>query len=570
MSDYPEKRWVLKPNVATGGVGQHVGTSPGQLNIPPLIHQILVNRGITTQEDVDRFFSPPEEAGYDPLLLPGMEAAVHRLHRAVQWGETIGLFGDFDVDGVSGTALLALGLEDLGAKVIPYLPHRVQEGHGLNLGAMQEFMQRGASLVVTIDCGVTSVKEVEAGKEMGLEVIITDHHTPPTQLPSAVSIVNPKLEGSIYPFPELSGAGLAYKLLQGLYIYLGRSFSKELAGLAVLGTVADLAPLMDENRSLAKMGLAELNRTNQPGLLALYRQAGIRSGDIDTEAISFKIAPRLNAPGRLEHASLSYRLLTTRSQEEADTLASRLEVLNQERQQLTEKAYNHAREAVMAFGEPPPLLALGEEWFSPGIAGLVASKLTEEFYRPAVVMSLDGEEVRASARSIPEFNIIAALTGCQELFQRYGGHHQAAGFVMAKRNIPPLKERLEAIAHEQLDGKELYSKINVDAEVSPASLMGETLGWLWKLEPCGQGNPQPVFLTRGFQVEEVRAVDDQSRHLRFKLKEKRVTWDAIAFRQGNNPAASAPRLDVVYSMGTQSFMGQRTLSLKVLDYRAAS
>ena len=539
----------------------------GRIDLPPIVAQVLHNRGITTESEIDSFLNP---LPHDPTLLPGMESACDRLYRALMAEETVGIFGDFDVDGVTGTALVAQGLGDLFAlaKVVPYIPDRVTEGHGLNEAAVQALREQGTSVLVTVDCGITSPKEVALAQELGMDVIITDHHIPPQELPPALSIIDPKLSTSKYPFPDLSGGGLAFKLIQGLYDLLGQPWKRDLLELAALSTVADLVPLKDENRFLVKEGLKELRRTRRPGLLALYRHAGIRAESIDVESISFGIAPRLNAAGRLEHASISYGLLLTRSPEEAETLAAKLEGLNRERQQLTHEACTRAREEVLGWSSLPPILLVGDDQLSPGIAGLVASRLVDEFYRPAVVMSLVDGVIRASARSIPGFDLIGdALAHCRDLFTRHGGHRQAAGFEMPPENLPQLKERLGLVAEEKLSTMDLQRALDIDAEVSVASLTGETFRWLKDLEPFGMDNSTPAFLTRNLQPVEVRPVGGKGQHLRLKLKEGKVIWDAMAFRKSDRWVHDTPLLDMVYTIGTDWRGGTEGLSLKVLDLR---
>ena len=440
--------------------------------LPPVIAQVLYNRNITTVEEISSFLNGDSVQFHDPRLLPDMDRAVSRLVEAIDSGETVGVFGDFDVDGVTATAILTRGLERLGAKVAPYIPHRVDEGHGLNLEVVQALKQSGVSVLVTVDCGVTSHSEVSFAADLEMDVIITDHHTPTSTLPPALAIVDPKVPSSTYPFDELTGAGLAFKLVQGLYQRIEQPWPRELLALAAMGTVADLAPLQGENRSIVREGLKELQKSRNPGLLALYRHAGLRPDSINSEAISFTIAPRLNAPGRLQHAISSYRLLTTTSDSDAESLAAKIEGFNLERRQNTEDGYETALPKVKA---DEPIILIADEAFSPGISGLVASRLVEKHYKPTVVMALDGNLVRASARSIPSFNIIAALEHCQDLFQRHGGHPMAAGFVMERKNLHLLEERLTDIAREFVGDTQVKPPLRIDAEAYPADLMGKNL-----------------------------------------------------------------------------------------------
>ena len=550
------KEWRFRPRAPFHAVER--------TTLPSAVAHILSSRGITSRDEADSFLNP---LPHNPALLPDMEPALQRLSRALEAGETIGVYGDFDVDGVTGTALLVQGLRDLGAKAVPYLPDRLTEGHGLNSAAVQVLKKEGVSVLVTVDCGVTSSEEVALAQELGMDVIITDHHTPLSALPPALAVIDPKLAVSEYPFPDLSGAGLVFKLVQGLCDLLGQPWKRDLLELAALSTVADLVPLKNENRFLVKEGLKELKRTSRPGLIALFRHAGIRADNIDSDTISFKIAPRLNAAGRLEHASTSYQLLLARSVDEGETLAARLETLNRKRQQLTEEACSRAREIVLGWSPLPPILLIEDSLFSPGLAGLVASKLVDELCRPVVVMSTVGGVIRASARSIPEFNMAKALSQCDDLFRTHGGHPQAAGFAMAPENMALLKERLCLIAEEELAGIDPRPGIDIDAEVPVASLAGETFRWIKALEPFGVQNPAPVFLTRNLRPIWARSMGNRGQHLRVKLKEGMVVWDAVAFGQGDRWKEDVQLVDVVYNIGTDWRDGTEVLALNVLDFR---
>ena len=534
--------------------------------VPPVIARVLRNRGIDSPSLLTAFMNPEL---HDPLLLPDMSRACQRLALALSAGETVGVFGDFDVDGVSGTAVAVQGLEDLGARVIPHIPDRVSEGHGLNSDAIHSLAGRGVTVLVTVDCGVSDVAEIDIARGLGIDVIVTDHHVPPAVLPPALCIIDPKLARGEYPFNELSGAGLAFKLIQGLCELLGRPWERHLLELAALSTIADVVPLQDENRFLVREGLKELRRTQRHGLRALYRRAGLKPDTIDAETIAFMIAPRLNAAGRLEHASTSYRLLMTGDPDEADELAAHLEALNRERQKMTEEANARVRERIGDGSPGTPFFVVLDPLITPGIAGLVASRLVDQYHRPAVVMSLVDGMIRGSARSIQEFDVGGALESCGDLFTRHGGHRAAAGFEMAPENLPELEARLIAIAEERLDGVPARPPLYIDAEVPVSHLVGDTFRWLKDLEPFGAANRTPAFLTRGMQPLHVRRLGNNGQHLRLKLKDGRVVWDAIAFRQGAQIPADSSSLDVVYNIGTERRGDTEVLELNVLDFRTS-
>ena len=556
--------WRVLPKAPAGAVEAK--------DAPPAIQQALYNRGFHTKKAIDEFLNPGPKSMHDPLLLPGMGAALDRLQRAVTQGETVGILGDFDVDGVTGTALLAIALGQLGVNVIPYLPHRVREGHGPNPGAIHSLREQGCSLMITVDCGVNDVEEVELATALGMDTIITDHHTPRPRLPEAVAVINPKVAASTgthgaYPFLGLSGAGLAFKLVHGLYQRIGQPCHPDLLALAAIGTVADVSPLVDENRYLLKAGLRASAGTDHAGLRALYRRAGIEPRGIGIESISFAIAPRLNAAGRLDSAIYSYELLTANDAQEAEAVAQRIEELNQERRQQSDLSLEAARERVSQHATMPSILLVGEEWYHPGIVGLTSGQLVEQFNRPAIAMCLGEEVVRGSARSIPQFNMVGALGRCADLFLRYGGHPQAAGFIMGREKLESFCERMEAVADEELAGLKLSPTITIDAEAPVTSLMGAGFEWLRALAPFGEGNPAPTFLARSLEVREVRPLGDSGHHLRLKLRENGATFDAAAFRLAERWQEGVGWIDAVYRLETEWRGGSEVVSLRLLDFR---
>lgn len=534
-----------------------------------MVH-LLYNRGITDPAQAEAFLAADERLLCDPLLLPDMDKAVARVYRALLSGETIAIYGDFDADGITATTLLTQGLSSLGARTIPYIPHRIEEGYGLTDAALDGLYREGVTLVITVDCGISAAAEVERAQGMGLDIVITDHHTVPATMPQAIATVDPKRADSAYPFPELAGVGVAFKLFQALLKSMGREEGlDELLDLVALGTVTDMCPLLGENRYLVKQGLELLNSSQRPGIRELARCAGLPLGSIDSEAISWVLGPRLNAMGRLDHAMISYDLLSTSSQEEAQRLASLLERRNAQRHRLTDDVLAKARQRLMAMGTTSPLLMVGEGDYSSGVVGIVASRLADEFYRPTVVFERGDDWSRGSARSIPEFNIIAALTQCSDLFAQFGGHPMAAGFTAPTANIAPLQRCLSEIAASQLKGLDLRPLIPIDIELSLHSLGGKTFTMMQRLAPFGCANPLPTFLSRGVKVVECRCVGSAGEHLRLKLRQDDVTWDGIGFRLGNLVAEVSHRLDIVYNVGVDRWRGEETLQLNILDFAPA-
>ncbi len=558
------KRWHIQPRVSSLVIARFP-------HLHPLIVQVLYNRGISTPEQAQAFLEPNRLVG-NPFQLHGMSQTVDRLRRAIRLGEPIVVYGDFDVDGVTATVLLVQTLESLGAKVKPYIPHRIDEGYGLNLEALTQLQAQGVRIVVTVDCGVRSLEEISFGKKIGLDMIVTDHHAPGEQLPDAFAVVNPKQPLCKYPSKELSGAGIAFKLSQALLrAHAQVPLQKEpvpiaeemLLDLVTLGTVADLVPLTGENRAFVKKGLERLRQSERPGLQALMRQAGIRPESIDTGNIGYTLGPRLNAAGRLEHALMAYDLLTTQYPGEADDLAQKLEETNRERQRLTNEMTIKARESIAPTAETDHLLFVSAPEFPEGIVGLIASRLSEEFYRPAVAVHCGPDESRGSARSITEFNIVAALDQCRDLLVRHGGHSMAAGFTVRNENMLELRARLEEIAERELASSELAPTLDVDAIVSLNEMNWSLAKALAELAPFGYGNREPIFVSRGIIVRDSRVVGNE--HLRLLLSDGQAVWDGIAFRQGAWINTMPRRIDVAYQLEERSFNGEARLQLNVKD-----
>ena len=568
----PTPRWALRPLVQPEVLRA--------LDMPRLWAQLLYNRGLEDPEQAHAFLHVSRLGLHDPFLLPDMGRAVHRIERAIEAGETIAVFGDFDTDGVTATVLLYQGLERLGARAIAYIPHRVHEGHGLNGAALAQLRERGASLIVTVDTGITAVDEVAEAKRAGLDVIITDHHVPGGVRPAADAIVSCGDAAAGYPFPHLTGAGLAFKLVQALDTVFEYPLDERALEMAALGTVADRAPLLGENRVLAKEGLEAIRHTPRPGLLGLLSAARMSATGLDHETIPFVISPRINAAGRMDTADLSFRLLTATENDDVQEMAAQLERLNGQRQRLTRELIAGALPEASRQAAAESLLMIDGEDYNPGVSGLVAGRLAERFYRPAVVVAVDGGVARASGRSIPEFDLADAFTGCGELFLRFGGHRGAAGFTARTDLLPAIRGRLQSAAVPALRGVSLTPVLHIDAEVAVKDLLGDTFEFLRSLAPFGDGNPPPVFMTSGVEATSARQMGSEGKHLRLTLKENGVTWDAVAFDQ--EWPASLPRpdrragrrepvfMDVAYTIEENRLHTLGTVQLRVLGLRPAS
>jgi single-stranded-DNA-specific exonuclease len=531
--------------------------------------QILFNRGLADAAQVEPFLRVDKRLSPDPFLLPDMEIAVTRIYRAILGGEKIAIYGDFDADGITSTAVLVQGLRVFNVEAIPYIPHRINEGHGLKISALENLKREGVSLVITTDCGITGVNPVKKARRLGIDVIVTDHHTPTEELPPALALINPKIAACRYPFIELAGVGVAYKLLQALLTSVNKeSQLEEVVDLVALGTVADMTPLLGENRYLVCEGLKRMNAAPRLGLTELLAKAGLSTGALTSENITWTIAPRLNTASRLDHALPSYELLMTDSAARAGELTTWLEQKNTERQQITAKATTVAREQVLA-AKLESLIMVRVDDFSAGISGLVANKLSDEFYRPSVVIRTGKKISTGSCRSIPEFNLIDALTQCRELFVEFGGHKGAAGFMILTHNLPHLYERLLKIAEKELAGVDLRPKIDIDAEVTLKDLAGSAYRSIQQLEPFGQANPQPTFVTRNVKVVNCRTMGSDNGHLRLKLEQNGMVWDAVAFGFGANQAEMCDPLDIVYNLELDQWNGKSTLRLNVVDFAKA-
>ncbi len=532
----------------------------------PLMAQLLYNRGLDDPTQLELFLAGDERLAVDPLLMPDMQKATSRLYRALLSGEKIAVYGDFDVDGVTSTAMMVQGLAALGGVVLPYIPHRVTEGHGLRIGALNELHQQGVNVIVTVDCGITDYEEAKHAAKLDMTLIITDHHTPPEKLPQAFAIVNPKLEGSKYPFTELAGVGVAYKVVQALMSSLGREDHLDTQmDLVAIGTVADMVPLVGENRFLVKQGLKALNTSLRPGIREIVTKANLTIGSLDAESITWCLSPWLNASGRLEHAIASYNCLTTQIQSEARDLAALLGQQNIERQRLTNKAMAEAREQINAQGETPLIMLCNRE-FPLGIAGPVAGKLVEEYYRPVIIVNVDEKSASGSSRSIPEFNIINALTQCSYLLGRFGGHAQAAGFTMPAKNVSQLQKVLTELAAIQLKDVDLRPRINIDAEVSLSEMNENTYQMLQKLAPFGKGNPMPTFVSRRVEVLGCRTMGADQQHMRLKLKQDNAEFDAVAFKLGDAVGQVSRYIDIVYNLEIDRWNGNETLRLNIQSF----
>ncbi|MCI8697873.1 MAG: single-stranded-DNA-specific exonuclease RecJ [Oscillospiraceae bacterium] len=540
--------------------------------LSPLCAALLCARGLDDPQKAAQFLSCGPERSHDPFLLKDMDRAVARIRAAIGGGERVCVYGDYDVDGITATCLLTEALAWQGGDVVSYIPDRTEEGYGLNPGAVARLAGQGVKLIVTVDCGITAVDEVEFARSLGVDVVITDHHHCKDRLPAAAAVVDPRREDCAYPFPELAGVGVALKTAQALAPPEQREgVFRRFGELAAIGTVADVMRLTDENRTLVRQGLELLANTRRPGLRALLREAGLDPGAAPTAVtIGYGLAPRINAAGRMEQAMVALELLLTRDEERGEALAHTLCRLNRERQAIELAIYEQCVELLDAQPPAPAIVLAGEGWHQ-GVVGIVASRLTERYACPAFMICLEHGQGKGSCRSFGGFNLFAALDRCAPLLDGYGGHEMAAGFTIREENIPAFRDQVCRLVDLRTGGAPMEAAIDVDAEIDHCGqLTAPQVESLSELEPFGTGNPKPVFLLRGVCVLSCCDVGG-GRHLKMKLRRDGVVLDAIFFSA--NAAAcgvsAGDRLDAVFTPQINEFRGSRTVQLQVCDLRPA-
>src|SRR5215207_1817191 len=561
------KRWVVAPPVTPQA-------EENLVKFPPILKQIVFNRGLATDAEARAFLKAEPNANTDPFQLIGMQATVDRICYALQHNEPIAIYGDYDVDGVTATALLVQALGAFGANVRGYIPNRFEEGYGLNKDALDTLKADGVKLVITVDCGIRSPDEALHAQGIGLDLIISDHHHPDgTTLPAAFAVINPKQHGDPYPDKDLAGVGIAYKIAEamvGVQQPINGFHASDLLDLVALGTVADLAPLVGENRVLVRKGLRQIRETKRQGLYSLAGVADLKIDKCTAGNIGFMLGPRLNASGRLESALASFELLTTTDFMRAGQLAMQLDSQNRQRQTITRTIQEQAETIAMAEDPEAFLLFAAHEDFNPGVVGLAASRLTEVYYRPAIVAAKNAEETRGSCRSIPEFHITDALDLCKDLLVRHGGHAAAAGFTVRNENLPEFVARLREIAKAQLCEKDLRHTLSADMEVPLSTLNFEVLKHLTYLEPTGYGNPEAVFVSRNVKVKSVRTVGSEGKHLKLTFEDENSSmFDSIGFRMGHLKPDLPPHVDILYRLEVNEYNGRTTLQLNLKDVKPA-
>jgi single-stranded-DNA-specific exonuclease len=564
-----ERNWHIKdepPNVSW--LARKVGVSK-------LLATLLLNRDISTPDSAESFLAPRLAHLSDPFLLKDMDSAVELIGNCVAAGKRITIYGDYDADGLTATALLVDFFSKLKVPVSFSIPHRLEEGYGLNERAIKGIAQGGAELMITVDCGISSPSEIALAQRLGLEVIVTDHHQIPGDFQPLCPTINPLRTDSTFPFRELSGVGLAFYLAIAIRAHLRERgfFNKgpepdlrSYLDLVALGTVADIVPLVEENRIFVKSGLATLTEARRPGIKALREVSGIREDQVLTaDDIAFRLAPRLNALGRLGSAASAVRMLTTANEFEAESIAERMDSLNSQRQAIESRITLESREKIESMKDLDTrrtLVLFDQKWHR-GVVGIVASKIVEQYHRPTLIFALEGELLKGSGRSIEGFDLYEALSDLRDLLDHFGGHHYAAGVSLHASKVREFCERFEEIANNRIDPDYLIPRVEVDAMLDLDALTPQLLKELEMLTPYGYGNPQPLFCAGPLEVASSRVVGES--HLRIKVRERGTTFDCIAFGKAPFHPLDGKSVEILFRIGTNTWQGIESIQLTVVD-----
>lgn len=539
-----------------------------ECNISRLLAILLCSRGIVAKEQVDLYLSPTRKDFYNPFLMPDMQKAVDRIINAIENKEKVIIYGDYDVDGITSTTVLKQFLAERGLIVDWYIPNRLNEGYGLNKNAIKEINDKGYKLIITVDCGISALEEIKYANDLGMEVIVTDHHEPVEVLPQCLAVVDAKRKDNIYPYNQLAGVGVVFKLIQALSIKLNleeKEFLKFL-DLVAVGTISDIVPLKDENRVIAKLGLKLVEVTKNIGLKTLISVLGFKK--IDSTAISFGVAPRINASGRMGVQEKALNLFLTDNYEEAKKITQELNEFNNDRQAEEQKIFKEALEMLKKENDKSCIILGNENWHH-GVIGIVASKITDMYFKPSILLCFEENEGKGSGRSIPGFDLHKALMECSKDIKKFGGHSMAIGITIEKDKFESFKNDFEKYA-EQTNIKEIVPIVNIDAEISLKDLSIDIVKQLELLEPFGEANKMPQFLFKNMKIIAIRAISE-GKHLKLKLKQDNYIIDAIGFNMGelSNLYQIEDRIDVVGNIGVNTFNGMENLQINIKDIRKA-
>ncbi len=556
-----KQNWFLKPPPSK----ELVQNLSKKLGLSNDIISILINRGYNTPDKIEKFMDPQIEDMHDPFLMRDMKKTTSRIIKAIKLKEKILIYGDYDVDGTTGTTLLYTVLQKLNANVSYYIPHRLKDGYGLTETGIKYILQSYVNLIITVDCGIGATDSVKELNKQGIDVIITDHHEPGEEVPAAFAILNPKIDN--YPFKKLVGCGIALKLAQAIFSELKIPERKVLfhLDLAALATVCDVAPIIEENRIITKFGAKMIQYTKKEGLKTLLEVSGVKDKEINTYDIGFVLGPRINALGRLDEAGDVVKMLVTEDGEEADVIAKRLDIQNKSRIEIQKRIVGQAREIVknMNLENIKGIVLASPEWHA-GVVGIAASKIAEEFYRPTILIALDKDTGKGSGRSIPEFNLYDSIKKCEGYLEKFGGHKQAVGLVIKRENIKKFKDWFNKIAQVSLKQEQLIPKFSIDKEISLESIDKRLLDDISKFAPFGLGNPRPIFLSKNLEIVGYPNIL-KNKHLKFKVREDNNVLTAIAFNCNNLDVSRMDRVDIIYQIDESEYLGVREILLKIKD-----
>lgn len=535
-------------------------------NINKLLAIILVNRDIIEQEQIKKFLEPKRNDFYDPYQMPDMEIAVERIMKAIDNEEKIIIYGDYDVDGITSVTVLKSFLEERGIKVEEYIPNRLEEGYGLNKKAIDKIVKDGNQLMITVDCGISAIEEVDYANRLGIETIITDHHEPGNELPKAIAVVDAKRKDNKYPFRNLAGVGVVFKLIQALGMRMGLAEKEYLKYLDIvcIGTISDIVPLVDENRVIVKLGLKLVEQTKNLGLKSIIQSSGYNQ--IDSNTVSFGVAPRINACGRMGHQEEALKLFLATDANEVSELTQKLNEYNKIRQETEKNIYNEAVEEIEKnkLYDKNTIVVMKENWHH-GVIGIVSSKITELYFKPSILLCEEGENGKGSGRSIPGFDLYEALTKCKQSIDKFGGHSMAIGINIKKDKFEEFKEELEKIAEEQ-NIKEIIQILKIDAQIRLDDINKEMVESLKQLEPFGEENKMPVFAFRNLKINSIRALSE-GKHLKLTLKDNKNIVNAIGFNLGelSNEYKIGDKVDVVGNLEINTFNGVSNIQINIKD-----
>ncbi len=537
-----------------------------QYKINPLLATILVNREMDKSENLDVFLNPTRKDFHDPFLMPDMERAVHRIKQAIDNKEKIIIYGDYDADGITSITVLKSFLKDIGINVDHYIPNRLEEGYGLNNPAIEEIAKQKYTLMITVDCGISAIEEIEYANILGIETIITDHHEVAEELPKAIAVIDAKRKDSQYPCRDLAGVGVVFKLIQALAMELNlpeESYLKYL-DIVCVGTISDIVPLRDENRVITKLGLLLVNKTKNIGLKSILLSSGYQN--VDSTAISFGVAPRINACGRMGHAEKALQLFLSENKDEVNELTKELNEFNSVRQNTERKIYEEAIDLIekKQLNKKNTIVVAGKNWHH-GVIGIVASKITERYFKPSILLCYEEDYAKGSGRSIPGFDLHDCLMKCMQTIEKFGGHSMAIGITLKKDMVEPFANMIERIAKEA-HIEEIVPIIQIDSKVELSNLSKEMVESLKQLEPFGEGNKMPIFAIKNLKIDSIRALSE-GKHLKMTLKENNTIIDAIGFNLGEltEEYRIGDKIDVVGTLEINTFNGVENIQINLKD-----